>query len=112
MGLMSQAKDRAKGESICRELKQLGLNPAWMEVAADRIVIGFEIISAHPNWLKAFHYDAAHATPQAFIDCMEEWKAKVRRDISDGSTSNIVLHMLANHGIDAVDKALRARPAH
>lgn len=102
----SQAKDRAKGEAICAALKQLGARPVWMEAAADRIAIGFEIISAYPNWIKAFSYDATHATPGAFLGMIEEWKAKVRGDIADGRTSNIVLHMLRSHGVDAVDRAI------
>lgn len=106
------ASRHSNGEAICTHLKQIGLLPVWMETdAGDRIAIGFEFISDHPTWTKAFSYDAIHATPDAFITLINEWKNKVRRDIVEGTPSTVVRNLIEAHGavavLDAVEDTRR-----
>lgn len=102
---------KPKGEAICAALKTRGLSPVWMEAeTGDRIAIGFEFVSAHPTWTKAFSYDAVHATPNAFIALINEWKNRVRKDIVSNQPSPVVRSLIANHGLHVVLDALEDTP--
>lgn len=95
-----------RGNQICTALKHMGQKPVWMEATDDQIAIGFELISDHPTWTKATHADAIFGTPGVFIELMNEWRDKVRRDIAIGIPSPVVSHMIAAHGMAKVQKAL------
>jgi hypothetical protein len=101
---------RSKGEALCSRFKAVGLKPVWMEVTDDQIVIGFEFISAHPTWTKAFRFNSVHATADAFIGLMNEWKNKIRRDIVQSTASTIVQNMIREHGLMAVLDAMEDTP--
>ena len=99
---------QAKAYQIVEGLKALGENPVWAEVIEDgqRVVIGFEIISTSPGWTKAFHYEAAHATPQAFQQAINEWRKEKQKQIAIGLPSGVVQNAIRPFGIQAVWKAL------
>lgn len=110
MSELAALADRAKADAICTRLKAIGLKPVWMEVVAEQIAIGFEFISAHPTWTKAVRFDAVHATPDAFVGLVNEWKNKVRRDIVQGTPSTVVRNLIAAHGMMAVLDAMEDTP--
>lgn len=95
-----------KGDTICADLKALGHKPVWMQPTEDRIAIGFELISEHPTWTKAFDCEGVAADAKAFVLLMAPWKAQVRKDIAIGMASPVVRQMIQQHGIVAVMKAL------
>lgn len=99
---------RAKAYEIVAGLKSLGEKPVWAEVIDDgkRVVIGFEIISKSPGWTKALHYDATHATPQAFQQALNEWRKEKQKQIAIGLPSGVVQNAIQAFGIQAVWKAL------
>lgn len=99
--------DRDKGEAICADLKRYGLKPVWLDVRDPAwIAIGIEFVSGVPNWVRAFRYDAAHATPQAFVGLVNEWKNSVRRQIVRNDCSVVVAKAIEAFGIMAVLDAM------
>ena len=98
----------AKAHQIVDGLKTLGERPVWCEVIDDgrRIAIGFEIISKSPGWTKALHYEAAHATPQAVQQAINEWRKEKQKQIAIGLPSGVVQNAIRHFGIQAVWKAL------
>ena len=101
---------RQRGEQICAALKSRGLKPVWLEVTDDQIVIGFEFISLHPTWTKAFHFDSVHATPDAFVGLINEWKNKIRKDIVTNNPSAVVRNSISAHGLLCVLDAMEDTP--
>lgn len=101
---------RNKGEAICSHLKGLGLKPVWLEVAADRIAIGFEFLSDAPTWTRAFYVDGPKATPEAFVREINAWKNEVRRAVVQGKPSSVVKGAIEYHGMGAVLDAMEDTP--
>lgn len=95
------------GNRICASLRDKGLNPVFMEPVGDAIEVGFDLIDRRPTWTKSITCAAAGADPTAFVLLLNEWKAKVRKDIVLGSASPVVRQMIQAHGIVAVMNALK-----
>jgi len=93
---------QARGDAICKRLDELGVKPIWLEVVSQGTVIGVELISTAPTWLKAFAVDTGKESLEAFLDEINAWKAKVRKDIAKNQPSEIVRSMIAAHGFKAV----------
>lgn len=101
----------AKAHQIVDGLKALGERPVWCEVIDDgrRIAIGFEIISKSPGWTKALHYEAAHATPQAVQQALNDWRKDKQKQIAIGLPSGTVQGAIRTWGLPAVWSALNAK---
>lgn len=95
---------------LCRELVARG----WWVTAAERerdaLLIGFDFLPHRaPSWRKAFEVPWSEADIEGVERHVEGWKAKVRRDLADGSASPLVRQMVAEHGPEVVRAAMEPR---
>lgn len=95
--------------ALCQELVRRG----WWVTAAERtndsVIVGFNLMPrATPNWLKAFELPHALATPGGFEREIETWRSRVRADLENNKASDVVRHLMAEHGPEKVREALNA----
>jgi hypothetical protein len=92
------------------ELIRRGWFVTAIETGARTALIGFNFLpNRRPSWLKAFEVPLDELTVGAVERRIEDWKASVRHGLALGRTSWTVRRMLAEHGPDRVEEAMRAR---
>lgn len=96
-------------EALTRELLADGHWVTAAEDTGETLLIGFDFMprSSLP-WLKAFEI-AKPVTREAVDAAVQAWKAKVRRELADGSASAVVRQMIAEHGPQRVAAAMGGR---
>ena len=97
-------------ETLCRRLVERG----WWVTAAEKteaaVLIGFNFMpNGHPSWLKAFEVPHHLATPEGVETMIRTWMAGVMWDLENGTPSETVRKMVAEHGPDRVRKAMNGR---
>lgn len=107
MLIAEMAAERA-GEVLCGELLRRGLNPTAMTPVkgGGDVLIALTILG---DWSKGFVVDSKQLSPDQIESMLENWKAKVRKDIEVGQTTPPVRQALARYGRTAVDAALAPR---
>lgn len=94
-------------ETVARELLRRGHRVTAVERTADGgVIAGFSLLppGLHPTWLKAV--EAREATPDAVERALENWQGQCIRALVTGKPSAIVRQMVAEHGREAVMRAL------
>jgi hypothetical protein len=94
---------------IVQELIHRGWRVTNAHDHGDKVSVAFELMNGvDPTWHKAVEVPAREASPNEVERVMRAWQAKVRLDIRLGRPSPVIRRMIAEHGQDAVDRALNS----
>lgn len=99
-------------EALCRELVRRGWWVTAAEKCPESVLIGFNFMPhGHPSWLKAFEVPDRQATADGVEIHIRTWMAGVRWDVENGTPSETVRKMIAEHGPEAVREAMSGHVA-
>lgn len=92
MLIVPQAMLEQQGDEVCCQLQERGLTPVRLSFTEDQgVLIIFNLApEGRTPWYKGFTRPRAEARPDAYLHDLAEWKAKVVREIRDGSPSETV----------------------
>jgi len=95
-------------ENLCRELVRRGWWVTAAETCPATVIIGFNFMpqAGPPSWLKAFEVPHHLATPEGVEMMIRTWMAGVRWDLENGTPSETVRKMVAEHGVGRVREAM------
>lgn len=95
-------------EALCRELVRRG----WWVTAAERtgagVIVGFNFLPERgaPSWLKAFEVPDHLADVRGVEVMIRTWMDGVLWDLENGTPSETVRRMVAEHGPQVVREAM------